>query len=201
MDLLFPTEIISNILSYMSIKDLTKLERTSRLFQAFTLNEIENRIIKSGKDEWGILIHLGQVSAKPLRFDPKTKKTYYSILMDPVKIKTMFDHRRSVHCSLLKKNKTTKFQSFNEKGFIITVEKGMQEGKTLELNIKNEACQVHAALTRLPSSSVNTNDQALCGKQEIKKEIVQPIKSMAPAPLLYTLQITELSLPLSTIAA
>ncbi|OBZ87322.1 hypothetical protein A0J61_04627 [Choanephora cucurbitarum] len=201
MDCLLPSEIISTIMSYMSIKDLARMERTSRLFQAFALQEIEHRIIKSSSnsDEWGVLIHLGQASAKPIRFDSRTKKAYYSILMDPVKIKTMFDHRRSVHCSLLRKNKTTKYQSFNEKGFIITVEKGMQEGKTVELDIKNDACQVHAALTRLPSS-VNTNDPVSCGKQQTKLENVQPIKSMAPTPLLYTLQITELSLPLSTIA-
>ena len=127
--------------------------------------------------------------------------------MDPVKVKTMFDHRRPIHCSLLRK-KTAKFQSYNQNGFIITVEKGMEEGKTLELDIKNEACQVHAALTRLPSASAvnNTLESSLCDGQALKKEILrptqpQPIKTMAPTPLTYTLQITELSLPLSTIAA
>jgi len=125
--------------------------------------------------------------------------------MDPVKVKTMFDHRRSIHCSLLRK-KTSKFQSYNQNGFIITVEKGMEEGKTLELDINNEACQVHAALTRLPSSvsPVNTVlESPLCDGQALKKETLQPqpIKTMAPLPLTYTLQITELSLPLSTLAA
>lgn len=222
MDYLLPAEIITNILSYMSMTDLVRIERTCRLFQSFSLCEIEKRIIKSS-DEWGILvsyytcdnqrhtlnqcaqIHLGQVSAKPVGFDAKSKKAYYSVLMDPVKIKTMFDHRRPIHCSLLRK-KTSKFQSYSQNGFIITVEKGMEEGKTLELDINNEACQVHAALTRLPSSvsPVNTTlESPLCDGQALKKESLQsqPIKTMAPLPLTYTLQITELSLPLSTLAA
>ncbi|GAN11015.1 hypothetical protein MAM1_0450d10567 [Mucor ambiguus] len=204
MDHLLPAEIITNILSYMSMTDLVRIERTCRLLQSFSLCEIEKRIIKSS-DEWGILIHLGQVSAKPIGFDAKSKKAYYSVLMDPVKVKTMFDHRRSIHCSLLRK-KTSKFQSYSQNGFIITVEKGMEEGKTLELDIKNEACQVHAALTRLPSSvsPVNTTlESPLCDGQASKKESLQSqaIKTMAPQPLTYTLQITELSLPLSTFAA
>lgn len=55
---LLPTEIYSNILSYMSIKDLVRLERTCRLFQSFALCEIERRLIHSGStsDEWGILV-------------------------------------------------------------------------------------------------------------------------------------------------
>lgn len=124
--------------------------------------------------------------------------------MDPVKIKTMFDHRRPVHCSLLRKKTSSRYQSFNEKGFIITVEKGMEEGKTLELDIQNDSCQVHAALTRLPTDNhLFTGNQPLCDGQPLKKEMLQPqpIKSMAPTPLTYTLQITELSLPLSTLAA
>lgn len=132
--------------------------------------------------------------------------------MDPVKIKTMFDHRRPIHCSLLRKNSNhskskvsqqqqqtnIKYQSYSEKGFIITVEKGMQEGKTVQLDVKNELCQVHASLTRLPSAvefhQHHTKEETALSKSP------QPIKSMAPPPLLYTLQITELSLPLSTIA-
>lgn len=123
--------------------------------------------------------------------------------MDPVKIKTMFDHRRPIHCSLLRKSNSIKkpanikYQSYSEKGFIITVEKGMQEGKTLQLDVKNELCQVHASLTRL--SSVANNNQHTKQEQSLLKDL-QPIKSMAPSPLTYTLQITELCLPLSTIA-
>lgn len=58
MDCLLPTEIITNILEYMSITDLVRVERTCRLFQSFALSEIEKRIVKSGttRDEWGILV-------------------------------------------------------------------------------------------------------------------------------------------------
>ncbi|KAI8646990.1 hypothetical protein BD408DRAFT_409015 [Parasitella parasitica] len=200
MDHLLPTEIITNILGYMSITDLVCIERVCRSFQSFSLCEIEKRIIKSN-DEWGVLIHLSQVCAKPTRFDTTTKKAYYSILMDPVKVKTMFDHRRPIHCSLLRK-RTPRFQSYNQNGFIITVEKGMGEGKTLQLDVKNEVCQVHAALTRLPSSFSTTLDSSLRDDQAQKQEILPATtKIMAPLPLIYTLQITELSLPLSTIAA
>lgn len=121
--------------------------------------------------------------------------------MDPIKIKTMFDHRRPIHCSLLKKNRTKvapsqiKYQSYSEKGFIINIEKGMEEGKTLELNVQNELCQVNALLTRLASPVLIQQTE-----QETLKMDSQPIKSMAPSPLTYTLQITELSLPLSTLA-
>lgn len=125
------------------------------------------------------------MSANPIYFDPKTKMAYYSIQMNPVTIKTMFDHKRSIHCSLLRK-KLNKYQSFDENGLVITVEKGMTEGKSIQVNINNKSCQVDAALTRLSHS---------------QKGFVQPVKSIAPAPLTYTLQITKLSLPLSTLAA
>lgn len=55
MDYLLPAEIITNILSYMSMTDLVRIERTCRLFQSFSLCEIEKRIVKSN-DEWGILV-------------------------------------------------------------------------------------------------------------------------------------------------
>lgn len=57
MDYLLPAEIMTNILSYMSMTDLVRIERTCRLFQAFSLCEIEKRIIKSS-DEWGILVSI-----------------------------------------------------------------------------------------------------------------------------------------------
>ena len=58
MDNLLPTEIYHNILSYMSMTDLVRAERTCRLFQSFALCEIEKRLIHSGgtSDEWGILV-------------------------------------------------------------------------------------------------------------------------------------------------
>ncbi|KAG2210988.1 hypothetical protein INT47_000148 [Mucor saturninus] len=204
MNYSLPSEIISNIFEYVSMTDLVRVERTCKLFQSFALCEIEKRIIRSSKDEWGILIHLGQVLANPVRFDPETKLAYYAVAMDPVKIKTMFDHRRPIHCSLLRKSMTKKsnnirYQSYSEKGFIITVEKGMQEGKTLQLDVKNELCQVHASLTRLPSAA-NIHHQQHTKEENTLLKSAQPIKSMAPSPLTYTLQITELCLPLSTIA-
>lgn len=60
MDNLLPTEIYNNILSYMSITDLVRVERTCRLFQSFALCEIEKRLIRSGatSDEWGILVSI-----------------------------------------------------------------------------------------------------------------------------------------------
>ncbi|CEP12530.1 hypothetical protein [Parasitella parasitica] len=184
----------------MSITDLVCIERVCRSFQSFSLREIEKRIIKSN-DEWGILIHLSQVDARPTRFDTTTKKAYYSVLMDPVKVKTMFDHRRLIHCSLLRK-KSPRVQLYNENGFIITVEKGMREGRTQQLYIKNNVCQVHALLTRLPSYVNSTLDLPLHDYGALKPENLQlPAKIMAPLPLVYTLQITELSLPLTTIAA
>lgn len=72
----------------------------------------------------------------------------------------------------------------------------MQEGKTLQLDVKNELCQVHASLSRLPSGVNNIHHT----KEDSLLKDPQPIKSMAPSPLTYTLQITELCLPLSTIA-
>lgn len=158
---------------------------------------------------------MGQVCAKPIRFDSKTKKAHYSVNMDPVKIKTMFDHRRPIHCSLLRKNSesaigrhrkevasptSTQYQSYCDKAFIINVEKGMEEGKTLQLDVKNELCQVNASLTRLPTSPVVVTEGGYNSQGQTKFD-PPPIKSMAPPPLTYTLQITELSLPLSTIAA
>lgn len=60
MNYSLPTEIITNILSHVSIADLVRVERTCRLFQSFALSEIEKRIIKSvsSKDEWGILVRI-----------------------------------------------------------------------------------------------------------------------------------------------
>lgn len=58
MDHLLPPEIIEQILSYMSMTDLVRMERTCRLFQSFSLYEIEKRIMTSNtsKDEWGMLV-------------------------------------------------------------------------------------------------------------------------------------------------
>ena len=98
--------------------------------------------------------------------------------MEPVKIKTMYDHNRPVHLSLLRKAVSSQ-PYCSQDSFIIQVQKGMIEGEPLLLHVKNQLCQVHAYLTRLPR---------------------QRNEPLGPTPLIYTLQITELSIPLSTIA-
>lgn len=59
MDRLLPSEIIEKILSYMTMTDLVRMERTCRLFQSFSLYEIEKRVMTSNtcKDEWGMLVN------------------------------------------------------------------------------------------------------------------------------------------------
>ncbi|KAI8882239.1 hypothetical protein K501DRAFT_334163 [Backusella circina FSU 941] len=212
MDLscLLPAEILSTILEFVSIPDLVRLERTCKLLQAYSLHEIERRISKhTSQEEWGVLVHLAQANAKLSYFDRLTKKAYYSISMDPIKINTMFEHTRPIHVSLLRKAnlptktadglKPRKIQPYcSQDSFVITVQKGMVEGSTVEQSIKSQRCEVNAALTRTPSSpppvrltSAKTLNHA--GKQQ------KPIP-IAPVPITYTLQITELSIPLSTIA-
>ncbi|KAG1440978.1 hypothetical protein G6F56_011685 [Rhizopus delemar] len=104
--------------------------------------------------------------------------------MDPVKIKSMFDRKRPIHCSLLRKN------SQDQHEFVITVQKGMTEGKRIELNVENDLCKVKADLVRLPTPPKYVHPHLK----------VDSVTSLAPSPFTYTLQITELSLPLSTIA-
>lgn len=129
--------------------------------------------------------------------------------MDPVKINTMFEHARPIHISLLRKAnlpaKTTdalkprKIQPYcSQDSFVITVQKGMAEGLTVEQSIKSQRCEVNAALTRAPSSPPPVrfaSTKALNHGGKLQKSM--PI---APVPITYTLQITELSIPLSTIA-
>ncbi|RCI04548.1 hypothetical protein CU098_013083 [Rhizopus stolonifer] len=191
--LLLPSEIISHIFGYLTIKDLARVECTCKKLQSFSLSEMGRRIMKD-QDTWGILIHLGEIKAQPIRFDAVKKQAYFSILMDPVNIKTMFDHNRPVHCSLIRKD-DPEFDTKSE--FIMTVEKGMAEGKKIQMDVQNELCKVQAELTRLPTPppSPQLDQQAHYFKQPI--DLVTPL---APAPLAYTLQITELCLPLSTLA-
>ncbi len=129
------------------------------------------------------------MNAQPERFDTVNKKAYYSIQMDPVKIKTMFE-KRQIHCSLLRKNN----EDYDTKNkFTITVQKGMEEGRRIEMDVKNESCQVQAQLTRLPHPT----------RPLIQQDPKQPhtLTPLAPSPFIYTLQLTELCLPLSTLAA
>lgn len=180
-----PPEIILTILEQLPLADLVRAERACRMFQTFCHLEIERRITTGPlKDEWGVLIHLDQALAKPTRFNKATKQVTYSIAMDPVQIKTMYDHRRQIHCQLLRRHKAV--YRYHE-DFMFTIEKGMSQGHTIDIAAKGAAlCQIRGALTRLPSSPDHQPDN----KQTI-----------APPPLTYSLQVTELSLPLSTIAA
>ncbi|KAI8968162.1 hypothetical protein BDF20DRAFT_894799 [Mycotypha africana] len=60
MDRSLPLEILYKIFDYLSIIDLARLERTSRLHQSIALDEIERRIIRSktAEEEWGILVSI-----------------------------------------------------------------------------------------------------------------------------------------------
>ncbi|KAG0174700.1 hypothetical protein DFQ28_007573 [Apophysomyces sp. BC1034] len=201
---LLPPEIITIVLEHLPLKDLVRAERTSKLIQAFCLREIQRRITTGPlKDDFGVMVHLGQTTAQPLRFDPKTKQVYYSVPMNPVEIRAMFDHGRQIHCSLLRRKTaavaaaakasqttvpTKKPKYLIHDGFSIKFEKGMIEGETVQVSIKSQLCQVEAALTRLA--------QLPSPEQDSKKKLC-----LAPQPLTYTLQLTEMRLPLSTIAA
>ncbi|KAI8393945.1 uncharacterized protein BYT42DRAFT_591477 [Radiomyces spectabilis] len=183
---IFPPELIQLILTHLPIKDLMRTERVSKMLQAFCLAEIKRRI-RCESDEWGVSIHLTQTMAKATAFDPKEKTVTYSIPMDPIHINTMFDHRRQIHCSLMRRVAMEPNYLMRD-GFTLTVEKGMTEGKTVQLNIKGALCEVDAAITRLKSSAI----QQIHDKKS-------PL-SLAPTPLTYALQVTQMRLPLSTIA-
>lgn len=59
---MLPSEILTEILSYLSIKDLVRIERTCKLLQCYALSEIERRIRRgSSKDEWGILVSMNSL--------------------------------------------------------------------------------------------------------------------------------------------
>ncbi|KAI8089400.1 uncharacterized protein BX664DRAFT_332924 [Halteromyces radiatus] len=185
--LLLPNEIVSNIFLYLSIQDLARIERTCQCFQSWALYEIERRIKTcSLHEDWDILIHLGHVVVTPARFDPRTKKVFYSVPMDPIRIKTMYDHRREIHCGLSWSCSNNK-QRWAYDGLQIIVEEGMKEGITEQVDIQgNGGCELHASLTRLQQQlEYQQNDHVL------------PIEWIAPLPLIYSIQVDELSLPLS----
>ncbi|KAL0086605.1 hypothetical protein F4703DRAFT_1847768 [Phycomyces blakesleeanus] len=193
-----PPEIIAIILSNVSLKDLVRIERTSKKIQSFCLWEIGRRI-KAGSsiDAWAILIHLGQTKAIPTRFDPKSKMVYYSVPMDPIEIHAMFDHRRQIPCFVFCKESSQGqpiSDSANQDDFNITVEQGMVEGKTVEVDVKGKLCQIHAALTRVPTPLSSPTIE----KTNQETMDVQPI---APSPLTYIVKVTEMCLPLSHLSA
>lgn len=60
----FPSEIITQVFSYLTIKDLARIECTCKLLQSFSLSEMERRIIReeSSNDKWGILVKVNKLS-------------------------------------------------------------------------------------------------------------------------------------------
>lgn len=112
--------------------------------------------------------------------------TYTITMPQPVEIKSMFDHPRQIHCSLLRRSSSANYQFLED--FKITVDKGISQGKTVAVAAKGtDLCQIQGALTRIESSSTSTTHD--------KKQLI------APRPLTYALEVTEMQLPLSTIAA
>ncbi|ORZ15092.1 hypothetical protein BCR42DRAFT_376103 [Absidia repens] len=200
---IFPPEITQLILEHLPIRDLIRAERTCKLLQLFCLSEIERRI-KTGslKDEFGVLIHLGQAQAEPQQFDPVTKTVQYIIPMDPITFNTMYDHRRNIHCSLLRKQHkldnaattTKKINYLSQHGFTIPVESGLSEGKTIQISVDDTLCQLDASLTRI------LTDKEEHGKNRTTTTTNNKKLPLAPLPLSYSLQVTGLRLPLSTIA-
>ncbi|KAI8142243.1 hypothetical protein BJV82DRAFT_616090 [Fennellomyces sp. T-0311] len=175
---ILPPEIIVRVLEHLPLIDLVRIEPTCRMIQAFCYCEIERRLTSSPlRNDWGVLVHLDQATATATHFDTQTKKVTFNITMQqPVEIKTMFDHRRQIHCSLLRRNQYCE-------DFVFTVEKGMEEGSTVNVSGQGAAlCQINAALTRLVKTTPNK-------------------KAIAPSPFRYSLQLTQLEIPLSTIAA
>ncbi|KAG2227581.1 hypothetical protein INT45_002266, partial [Circinella minor] len=176
-----PTEIILNVLEYLPLADLVRTERTCRMIQAFCHGEIERRITSGPlKNDWGVLVHLDQAIATATHFDTRTKKVTFNVTMQqPVQIKTMFDHKRQIQCSLLRRNQYCE-------DFVFTVEKGMSEGSTVDITAEGAAlCEINAALTRHEKSITSSTNKKL----------------IAPSPHLYSIQLTQLQIPLSTIAA
>ncbi|KAI9262223.1 hypothetical protein BDA99DRAFT_510569 [Phascolomyces articulosus] len=177
---ILPPEIIVCVLEHLPLADLVRAERTCRMIQAFCHSEINRRIISGPlKDDWGVLVHLDQATATATHFDTRTKKVTFTISMPrPVQIKTMFDHRRQVQCSLLRRNQYCE-------DFVFTVEKGIIEGSTVDISAEGAAlCEINAAVTR-HEKLINNNNK----------------KFVPPSPHLYSLQLTQLQIPLSTIAA
>lgn len=60
----FPSEIITQVFSYLTIKDLARIECTCKLLQSFSLSEMERRIIReeSSNDKWGILVKVNKMA-------------------------------------------------------------------------------------------------------------------------------------------
>ncbi|KAI7864575.1 hypothetical protein BDF14DRAFT_1833058 [Spinellus fusiger] len=206
-----PPEIIAHVLHYLPIKDIVLIEQVCKQLQSLSLWEIGRRIqcydasMEHWMEHWNVLVskvHSGQTKAIPTHFDPKSKQVYYSIPMDPIEINTMFDHKRLIHCSVFNNNNepsssTPPPPSPTQDGFTLTVEQGMVEGKTVEVEARGEVCEVHAALTRLPTLS----HSALMGDPKALLLRGQPpLIPLAPSPYTYKVKVTEMRLPLSHVS-
>ncbi|KAI8344807.1 hypothetical protein BC941DRAFT_409680 [Chlamydoabsidia padenii] len=201
-----PVEIVTNIFLYLSIQDLARLERTCKCFQQLTLHEIDRRIKTcSLHEDWDILIHLGQVVVTPARFDIRTKKVFYSVPMDPIRIKAMYDHQRQIHCALSfasHSNNNNKRRTYD--GLQIIVKEGMKEGITEQVDVQgHDGCELHASLTKLQQDQYQQQQHLVPSSLYQHSEGGQSILSspsvelLAPLPLIYSIQVDELSLPLS----
>lgn len=123
--------------------------------------------------------------ATPTRFDARTKEVTYAIAMKPIEIKTMYDHKRQIHCSLLRKSRQSQYQ-FHEQ-FQFTLDKGLAEDAPVDVAAQGtKMCAVDGTITRLLTHAT---------------QIVDDKKRIAPRPIKYALQVTEMRLPLSTLAA
>ncbi|ORZ17637.1 hypothetical protein BCR42DRAFT_412211 [Absidia repens] len=227
--LALPYEIVSHIFLYLTIQDLARLERTCKNFQSWILCEIERRIKTCTlHDDWDILIHSGSVVVTPARFDIRTKKVFYSVPMDPIRIKTMYAHRRQIHCALSwscnndngnsNSNSNGKKRHWTYDGLQIVLEEGMKEGITEQIDVQGEnGCELHASLTRLQQKQQeqyrqqyqqqyqqlrqrDDDDQSDRENAPLISSSIAPTNSVtriAPLPLIYSIQVDELSLPLS----
>ncbi|CAO3638765.1 unnamed protein product [Cunninghamella echinulata] len=143
------------------------------------------RRIKTGSlhEDWNLLIHLGQVVVTPARFDIHSKKVFYSVPKNPIRIKSMYDHRQHIHCTLSRTKMNNQFTCCMD-GVKIIIEPGMKEGFTKYISANGSWSQLHITLRKL-----NHLEPLLHQKQQLGW--------LAPLPLIYTIQVDEIAMPLS----
>ncbi|KAI8064659.1 hypothetical protein BC940DRAFT_242061 [Gongronella butleri] len=177
-----PYEIICNVFSYLSLRDLLLLERTNKRLQIWVLMEIERRILLNSRyEDWNILIHSGFAVVKPAWFDMQKKKVFYSVPMDPILIKVAHQ-RRKIHCALSHSSSNGSFLRLYD-GVTIIINAGMPVGTTEQVDIQGDWCEIHASLTRIPQPQ---DDLALS-------------ESLSSIPFMYSFRVCKLALPLSTL--
>lgn len=152
----------------------------------------------------------------PARFDIRTKKVFYSVPMDPIRIKTMYDHRRQIHCALSWScSSNSKERRWTYDGLQIVLEEGMKEGITEQIDVQGKGgCELHASLTRLQQQQQQQRQHKQSYQQLPQSDDIDhidqqhpplisssttsnSINRIAPLPLIYSIQVDELSLPLS----